>query len=103
MSGILRDDLALALQQHVHGHTAKLEFDEHSSVEETFIDYREAIDAVLASDNMQAIRKALLHASDNAARHAYPDGRPDLRLRRYLKLNCFLSDAAIDWVMDGEQ
>jgi hypothetical protein len=58
-----------------------------------------AADTVLDMPEMQAIRKALLHASHNAARHAYPDGRPDLRLRRYMEHNCHLPESVIAWVL----
>jgi hypothetical protein len=49
---------------------------------------------------MQAIRKALQRSASNAARYAYPQGRPDLRVRGYLENNCGLPAHLIAWVLD---
>ena len=56
-------------------------------------------DAVLAMPEMQAIRKALIHATYNAARHAYP-AAPEPPMATYMRERCELPDSVIAWVLD---
>ena len=55
--------------------------------------------SVLAMPEMQAIRKALLHATYNAARHAYP-AAPEPPMATYMRERCELPDSVIAWVLD---
>lgn len=56
---------------------------------------------ILASPQMQAIRKALRRAAWNAARYAYPASRID-STPTYLRENCHLPASVIEWVMTDD-
>ena len=50
-------------------------------------------------DEMETIRKALLHSASNAARHAYPQGNPNLRVEGYLVRKALLPQHLVPWVL----
>jgi hypothetical protein len=59
----------------------------------------ELADSLLAMPEMQAIRKALIRATYNAALWSYP-AAPEPPMATYMRERCELPESVIAWVLD---